>query len=110
MMLIRRDDPVIETFESPDNPPNWIETIDVENQEYQFCDDQGQRYIGKIKKGGFFSHDTFELIPDGLPDRSNLAKMLDSAEMIEAGDRFATLDELRIHLTMPSSQRADARG
>lgn len=104
MMLILRDDPVIETFESPEKPPNWIETIDVKNQEYQFCDDTGQRYVGKIKKRGFFSADTFELIPDGPPDRANLAKMLDEAEMIEAGDRFATLEELRKHLTMPSSQ------
>ena len=32
MMLILRDDPVIEVFASPDNPPNWIEPIDIENE------------------------------------------------------------------------------
>lgn len=111
MMLILRDDPVIETFESPEKPPTWIEAIDVENQEYQFCDDRGQRYIGKIKKGkGFFSQDTFELIPDGVPDKANLETLLNKAERIEAGDQFKTLEELKEHLTMPSSQRAKARG
>jgi len=31
MMLMLRDDPVIEVFDSPDNPPDWIEWIDIEN-------------------------------------------------------------------------------
>ena len=55
MMLILRDDPVIEVFASPDNPPNWIEPIDIENEEYSFCDDNGQRYAGLITQpAGWF--------------------------------------------------------
>ncbi len=106
MMLILRDDPVIETFDSPSNPPNWIETIDVKNCEYQFCDHLGQKYIGRIKKGkGFFSSETFELIPDGTPNVENLHVLLEKAEMIESGDRFASLDELKKHLAIAPSRK-----
>jgi hypothetical protein len=46
MIFILRDDLVLEVFDTSDNPPNWIEPIDIENEEYSFCDDHGQRYGG----------------------------------------------------------------
>ena len=103
MMIILRDDRVIETFEDPRQPPNWIETIDIKNQEYEFCDDYGQVYKGKIKKGGFFSLDTYELVPEGTPDKENLNRLLSKAVMIEEGDRFQTLEELKKYLTSAAS-------
>ena len=42
MMVMLRDDQVIELFDSVDNPPDGIEGIDIENGEYQFCDERGQ--------------------------------------------------------------------
>jgi hypothetical protein len=40
MMILLPDDLVLETFDSPINPPNSIEWIDVANKEYAFCDDR----------------------------------------------------------------------
>src|SRR5262245_55512294 len=45
MVIMLRDDPVIEVFDSPDAPPNWIEWIDIENGEYQFCKIKGHHHF-----------------------------------------------------------------
>ena len=67
MMIMLRDDSVIEIFESPERPPNWIEGIDIENGEYQFCDHRGLRYIGVInRKFRIFRHPEFHLEPEGV--------------------------------------------
>ena len=41
-----RTDQIIEIFESPPTRQNGIGVIDIENQEYQFCDHNGRRYLG----------------------------------------------------------------
>ena len=89
MMFILRDDRVIETFDSPREPPNWIEWIDVENGEYQFCDDQGQRYRGvQVTRGAFFTHDGIELVPEGIADPANAIALVEEAVAVEP-DRCA---------------------
>jgi hypothetical protein len=99
-MLILRDDSVIETFASPDSPPTWIEAIDVENGEYEFCDDRGQKYIGKILKGeGFRAVDDLELVPDGPADMAHALKMIEEAVDIESGNNFSDLEALRTHIS-----------
>jgi len=98
-MLILRDDRVLETFDSPQAPPSWIEAVDVENGEYEFCSDLGQRYIGTIHRAkGMFDHDTFELIPDGVASEENLEKILNQAVSIEDAT-FKCLEDLKAHLT-----------
>lgn len=105
MMLILRDDMVVETFDSPEHPPDWIETIDVENQEYEFCDDRGQRYVGKIEKGkGWLSRNGYRLVPVGQPDPAFLFAFLARATCIEPGGRFSSLDDLKEHLTNRSTE------
>ena len=95
-MLILRDDQVIETFTSPGLPPTWIETIDVENEEYEFCDTDGQRFIGKITKGkNFYSLDTFELVPDGAPNIDNLTSILDRALFVERNKQVIKIHDFR---------------
>ena len=99
-MIILRDDPVIEVFDSPLAPPNWIETIDIENREYQFCDDTGQVYVGEITKpAGLFRHSEWRLRPEGEPDIQNLLNLIDQAKEIEPNDRFPDLESLRRHTT-----------
>jgi hypothetical protein len=100
MMFILRDDPVIEVFDDPQKPPNWIEVIDIENREYQFCNDQGQRYVGVITgSSGWVKQPGFILKPEGDPDLKNALDLIDQAEMIEPNVRFSNLMELREYIT-----------
>ena len=98
-MMILRDDPVIELFESPDAPPRWIEAIDIANNEYRFCDDLGQRYVGVVKQPTrWYRLPTYELQPLGTPDMAHALALLDRATMIERNQRFADLAGLRTYL------------
>ena|SRR5437773_7113386 len=100
MMIMLRDDPVIEVFDSPENPPSWIEGIDVENGEYQFCDDRGQRYVGVIRRASTWRRQPeFVLRPEGTPELTNVLDLIQRAEMIEPNERFPDLESLRKHLT-----------
>lgn len=103
-MLILRDDPVLELFESPSAPPNWIEAIDIVNGEYSLCDEHGQRYVGVLSKPvGWLSPEKFELRPEGAPDISNALSLVDRAVALEPNKYFADLSSLRQHLTLHSS-------
>lgn len=103
-MLILRDDPVLELFESPATPPNWIEAIDIVNGEYSLCDEHGQRYVGVLSKPvGGLSPEKFELRPEGAPDILNALSLVDRAVALEPNKYFADLSSLRRHLTLHSS-------
>lgn len=56
MMMVLRDDPVIEVFESPLSPPDWIEIGDIRDRCFCFCDDVGQRFIGEVVSSRASSH------------------------------------------------------
>jgi hypothetical protein len=100
MMIMLRDDPVVEVFDSPEVPPRWIEWIDVQNGEYRFCDDQGQRYVGVVTQPkGWFKQPTFALRPEGTPDLKNVLELIDKAQSLESNARFPNLASLRRHLT-----------
>lgn len=99
MMIMLRDDPVIEIFESAATPPNWIECIDIENDEYQFCEDTGQRFVGEVVcRAGLFRSEQFCLIPEGEPDVMNALRLLDRAKAIEPNEYFSDLESLRRHI------------
>jgi hypothetical protein len=102
MMLILRDDLILETFDSPDQPPDWIEWIDVENDEYAFCSDTGQRYRGELlKSGGFFQAEQWRLIPDGAAAIDNALALVDRANGVDPRRcSFTNLADLRQHLTI----------
>jgi len=96
-MMVLLDDGGLRIFDSPDHPPDWIEAIDVENGEYQFCDDKGQRYVGVITKptrncSGFI------LQPDGTADPVNCRQLLDAAVYVEPNPKFPDLETLRKHV------------
>jgi hypothetical protein len=99
MMLLLRDDGVIETFASPDSPPDWIEPIDVQNQEYSFCDLRGQKYKGEMtKRVGVFGSGAYRLVPYGPADPRHTSALLDRATGVEGDERFPDLDSLRRHI------------
>ena len=67
-----RTDPHL--VESPAQPPDQLEAVDVLNDEYSFCDDNGQRYVGVITRPtGWFRRPEYgySLRPEGAPDISN---------------------------------------
>ena len=110
MMFILRDEPVIEIFDSPSSPPDWIEAIDIENGEYQFCDDAGQRYVGEITRpGGFFRQAEWQLRPEGEPAIKNVLDLIERAQEIEPNHKFPDLGSLREHITEKSTQRGKLR-
>ena len=98
MMIILRDDRVIEIFDSPNSPPDWIEGMDIENQEYQFCDDIGQIYVGQISKSSSsLRQASWSLQPFGDPDIRNLKELINKAEVIEPNDQFPNIETLKNH-------------
>jgi hypothetical protein len=103
-MIMLRDDPVIVIFDSPEHPPDWIEGIDIENEEYRFCDENGQRYVGEvIRPSGFFRQATFRLRPEGEPDMKNVFDLLAKAQLIEPNPHFADLNALKSHAAKTST-------
>ena len=100
-----RDDQVIEVFDSADTPPSWIEGVDVANGEYEFCDDQGQRYVGVVTQGSTWrKQPEFVLRPEGMPELKNALDLINRAQDIESNDRFRDLQSLREHLTSARSE------
>lgn len=96
MMMLLRDDAVIELFDSPSTPPNWIEAVDVENREYSFCNEFGQRFEGVITRPiSRFHSGEFELRPVGISAISNALDLVDRAKAIEPNSRFDSLNSLR---------------
>jgi hypothetical protein len=108
MMIMLRDDPVIEVFESAGTPPNWIECIDIENGEYKFCEDTGQRFVGEVvQRAGFLRREQFRLKPEGEPDVMNALRLLDQAKTIEPNEYFADLESLRRHILDRQTKTTD---
>jgi hypothetical protein len=85
MILMLTDDQMLVTFDSPENPPNWIEWIDVENQEYEFSDDCGQIYDGQlVQAGGLFKKELWRLVPRGQADIANAIALANDAQFVDA--------------------------
>ena len=98
-MMMLTDDRVLEVFESPQNPPDWIEAIDIDNREYRFCDDRGQRYVGIItERIGWLSTGKFELRSEGRAELRNALELVDQAVSIKSNTAFADLASVRQHL------------
>jgi len=96
---------MIEVFRSADAPPSWIEAIDIENGEYRFCDERGQRYKGTITHPpGWFKAAEFRLLPEGSPSLNNALELIDGAQGIEPNDQFPNLESLRRYLTKCSKE------
>ena len=104
-MLLLRDDTVLEIFEDAAKPPGWIEVIDIQNEEYEFCDEHGQRYVGVVTgSSGWSGTAQFVLRPEAAPQLGNVIDLVDRAQAIEPNKYFGDLDALRRHLTAPPSK------
>jgi hypothetical protein len=99
MMMVLLDEPTLMLFESPDKPPEWLEAVDVLNNEYRFCDDNGQRFVGaSTDPDGRFRGSEYALRALGSPDIANALELVARAGMIMPNPWFADVDSLRCYL------------
>jgi hypothetical protein len=99
MILVLFDDLSIGAFDSPEAALKNLEGFDVMNNEYSFCDDAGQRYVGSVtRQGGWLRHEEVALQPEGKPDIENALALLDRAVRMEPNDVFADIESLRPHI------------
>jgi hypothetical protein len=100
MLVFEKDDGSLMAFPSIDGAKAQCELIDVQNAEYEFCDDEGQRYSHAVRKSrvvfGLFSSETFILVPEGVPEIQNVVRLIDKARHFD-GKRcgIGSIDELK---------------
>jgi type IV secretory pathway VirB4 component len=102
IIMLLRDDRVIELFNLPDGMPNWVELIDIENDEYKFCSITGQRYeisteeISGPKILGILptSNIIYKFNPVGTAKAENALAFVDRADKVE-NDKVTTIEELK---------------
>lgn len=100
MILAIDADLWLHVFEAEEEVYRKIEAIDIENHEYEFCDDVGQRFIPRIVLPvTTFRNGTFKLIPDGEKDLNITLSFLSRAKgMANRYKGIASLDSLRTYL------------
>jgi hypothetical protein len=84
-------------FSSAAEAESHLEAIDIENNEYEFCDDTGQRFVGNVTKPiTKFGAGSFNLKPDGKPDKAFIASFLSHARSLDQScNGVKNLDDLR---------------
>ena len=105
MLLVLERDGCLHVFDSVDDAHRHLEIIDIENHEYEFCDDSGQPHMGEvIKTPGFFGRYDFHIVPCGPPDPALPLSFIGRAKQLEAKRAlFKTLDEARAHFSRPQT-------
>jgi hypothetical protein len=87
-------------FASTADAESWLETIDIENGEYEFCSDRGQRFLAEVSSPvTAFRGGAFFLRPEGLFDPhlpSSFAKR--ARHLGRACDDIRSLEELKTHI------------
>jgi hypothetical protein len=64
MLLVLDKDSCLYIFDSVDAAESDLEAIDIENDEYQFCDDSGRSYTGELVP----CSPGFRIVQRGLPN------------------------------------------
>lgn len=98
------DERIIHVFDSPEDAISWVEPIDIENEEYRFCDEAGQRYEGIVDKPNWFTLGDCTLRAVGEPNKQNATELIDAATSIEPNGRFSSIESLRRHITSGSTR------
>jgi hypothetical protein len=84
MLVFETIDGGLMAFPSGEKAEGHCELIDVQNGEYEFFDDEGQRYTHIVtRQTGFFSLEDFSLVPVGTPDIQNVIRLIDKARYFE---------------------------
>ena len=102
LLVLEKNGCLLHVFDSVDAAHRDLETIDIENHEYDFCDDSGQPYIGEvIKTPGFFGRYDFHIVPHGSADPDLPLSFVSRAEQLEVNKAtpFKTLDDARAYFS-----------
>ncbi len=96
MILAIDMDKNIHLFSSEEQVYKQIEAIDVENGEYEFCNEHGRRFFGEITTPvTTFKSGLFRLVA-GEVDATLLNVFISGARALSQGtSEISTLDELR---------------
>ena len=97
MLVLETNGSLLHLFSSATEAESHLEAIDIEDGEYEFCDDTGQGFVGEVVAPvTTFRAGSFRLRPDGAPDRVLVASFLSRARSLERQcDGVRTLDDLR---------------
>jgi hypothetical protein len=96
MLLVLDKDACLYIFESIDAAEADLEAIDIENQEYQFCDDSGRTFTGEL----FSCNPGFRIIQRGSPDSSLPLSFVERAKHFwPQGTPFKTLEDARAYFS-----------
>ena len=100
MLIVLDKDCEVHLFASITEAQRELEAIDVENLEFEFCDDRGQRFRPQITSPvTAFRAGAFALHPDGSPDKVLPLSIL--ARAVHLGTRsghIKSLGDLKSHL------------
>ena len=100
MLLVLDKDACLYIFDSVDAAQGDLEAIDIENDEYEFCDESGQPYAGELvpSRGGF------RIAPRGSPNPSLPLSFIDRTKRFwPEGTPFKILDDARAYFSRPQT-------
>ena len=97
VIVLEKDDGSLFLFDSISDAEAAFEAIDVENGEYEFCDDAGQRFVAEIVAPvRAFRAGSYRLHPSGSPDKELVSHLVARAScLVRAGAGIQSIDELR---------------
>ena len=97
MLVLETNGSLLHLFSSAVEAESHLEAIDIENGEYEFCDDAGQRFVGEIVAPVTAFHaGSFLLRPTGVPNRALVVSLLSRARSLERQcGEVRTLDDLK---------------
>ncbi len=97
MLVLETNGGLLHLFASAAEAELDLEAIDVQNGEYEFCDDTGQRFVAEVTAPvTTLRAGSFRLRPAGVPDRGVVASLLSRARCLERHcEGVMTLDDLR---------------
>jgi hypothetical protein len=105
MLLVLDKDDCLYVFDSVEAAESDLEAIDIENEEYEFCDDKGQPYIAEVLKSvSAFSGGNFRLVPTRSPDPAlPLSFVIRTKHFWGKGTSFKTLEDVRSYFSRARS-------
>ena len=97
MLIVLDTDGIVNLYASAADAEYHLEALDFEFNEYEICDERGQRFVGNLLSPTTGRPDgTFRLEPEGWPTRAVLASILGRAKVLDHPlGNYRSLDDLR---------------
>ena len=96
MLLVLDKDACLYVFDSVEAAEGHLEAFDIENNEYEFCDDSGQPYAGELTG----SRRGFRIVQRGSPNPSLPLSFIERTKYFwPKHTPFKTLDDARAYFS-----------